>query len=85
MFIKVVKTSHFAFVKIKKMYQKTYMKSIRSLGWGIMSLSGWGTDLQKRKILKIPRGVPGWGMVTSEILNHALHGKNYVIHGQSFY
>ena len=59
MFIKVVKTSHFAFVKIKKMYQKTYMKSIRSLGWGIMSLSallGVGNRPPKKKNIENPSG-----------------------------
>ena len=75
MFIKVVKTSRFAFVRIKKIYPKRYMRSIRSSevrNCLFLHARGWGIDLQVRKKLQIPGGVPGggWGgvMVTSQKL-----------------
>ena len=64
MYIKVVKTCLFAFVRIKKMQQKTYVRSIGSSGVGnclFLRARGWGIDLQKRKKMQIPRGSAGGG------------------------
>ena len=48
------------------------MRSIRSSGVGnclFLRAREWGIDLQERKILQIPGGMPrGGGMVTSKIV-----------------
>ena len=57
-----MKTCRFAFVRIKKMLQKTYMRSIGSSGVGnclLLRARGWGIDLQKRKKLQFPEVCPG--------------------------
>ena len=65
--MKVVKTCRFAFVRIKKMLQKTYM---RSIGWGIASfwvpVDGENTS-KKGKKKGNSRGCAPGCMVTSKI------------------
>ena len=71
-FIKVVKTSRFAFVRIKKMYPRNVHEVDLELGGGKLSLSacpGVGNRPPRKKTLQIPGGsLPevGGGMVTNQ-------------------
>ena len=69
-----VERNEIAFVRIKKMYQKTYMRSITSWRGGggggefFLSVSpGIGNRPPRKKKIANPRGVCPGGMVTSKI------------------
>ena len=71
-FIKVMKTSRFAFVRNKKMYPKNVYEVVPQLGGGVWSLSACpgvrNKPLRKKKIVNQRRGCArgGGGMVTSQ-------------------
>ena len=60
----------FRFSTDKKDLAKTVYEADQERGGGnclFLLARGWGIDLQERKKLQIPGGVPGGGMVTSKI------------------
>ena len=71
-FIKVMKTSRFAFVRNKKMYPKNVYEVVQQLEGGVWSLSACpgvrNKPLRKKKIVNQRRGCArgGGGMVTSQ-------------------